>query len=332
MGAVVADAIIVVGVLIVTVHIVDGEGDLLADIVSTIGSAAQVLNKCVNVQILQDACDLRSVQQIQALHISFEGHALGLCVLAQGVQVCLIVEALVVGVQTGVDDSDPGACTGVAAGPCIVGADHGGGSGHHGICLGRLVFQRLILILQENILDALHGGDLLHLAVEHIGGDDVCSQGHVPHDIQAFAAQDILLDPGDHRSMLVFQAGTVGHGGGVVSHIHGGVQFQSCLFVQDNGNTDHIGVSVRNFFLRLGHLCGFVKNVSMDVLHLGEGQSAAIRHIGMHADRECLDGAHADNHHQHQDGRNDPLGETLIGHINPPFSHRLETSEVSRDM
>ena len=303
MGAVVALIVIVVGHIVVGIHIVDGEGNLLINIVGALCGAGQMLHKFVDIQILQNRVNVCLGQQIQRCDVFIHGHTLFLSIALQSVQVCAVVEALMVGVQTGVDDGDPGACTGITGSPGIVGSDHGGGSRHHGVCFCSGALKRLILVLQEHILDTTDGGNILHLTKLNVGRNDIGSQGHVPYHIQLLTGQNILLDPCDHSSLLSLKAVAVGHCSGIGCHIRSAVQFQRCFLIQHNGNTNHIGRLIRNFFLRLGHLCGIVHNISIHAIHLGEGQTdtAVIVCTGSRSGSQCPNGTRADDNHQCQD-------------------------------
>ena len=303
MGAVVAHAVTVVVHDIAGIHIVDGEGDLLVDVVSAGGGTGQVLHGLIHVQVLHHGGDIGRGQQIQAFDILLKAHTLFLGVLLQGVQVSAVVEALMIGVQTGINDGDPGAGAGVAGGPGIVGADHGGGGGHHGVCLAGGAFQSLVLVLHKHFLNAADGRDVFHLAILDVGGNDVGSQGHSPDHIQIGAVQNILLDPGDHGSLLHPELVAVGQGCGIFCHIRGGIHFQSCLFVQHNGNADHIGVLIRNLFFLMGHLCGIVKIVGVHIIHFGIGKADALvfTGIGVRLRGEGPGGTYAEDKHQCQD-------------------------------
>ena len=303
MGAVVAHAVTVMGHSIAGIHVVDGEGDLLVDVVCAGGGTGQVLHGLIYVQILHNGSDIRSGQQIQTCNVLLVGHTLGLGVLLQGVQVSAVIKALVIGIQTGIDDGDPGAGAGVAGGPGVVGADHGRGSGHHGVCLAGGAFQCLVLVFHKHFLNAANGSNILHLTIQNVGGDDVGSQGHGPDHIQTASVQNILLDPGDHSSLLRPELLAVCHSCGIFCHICGGINFQSCLFIQHNGNTNHIGVLIRNFFFLMGHLCGIVKIVGIHIFHFSEGKpdTLVFTHTGIRFGCERLYGARADDDHQCQD-------------------------------
>ena len=324
MGAVVAHAVTVMGHSIAGIHVVDGEGDLLVDVVCAGGGTGQVLHRLIHVQILQNAGDLRSGQQVQTFDILFIAHTLLLGILLQGVQVSAVVKALVVGIQAGIDDGDPGTCAGIAGGPGIVGADHGRGCGHHGVGLAGGAFQCLVLIFHKHFLNTAHRRNILHPAKLNVGGDDIGSQGHGPDHIQVCAVQNILLDPCDHSRLLRLELLAVCHGCGILCHIRSGINFQSSFFVQHNGNTDHISILIRSFFLLVSYLCGIVKRIRVRIPHFGEGKpdTLVFTDTGVRFGRECLNGARADDDHQCQDRGQKPLSETLISHISSLLFYR----------
>ena len=317
MRTVVAHIVAVVIHNVVGIHIVDCKGDLLVDVIRAICSTGQVLHIGVHIQLRQNAGDLFLIQQAQIIDIFLVADALGRSVLLQGIQESIIAEALVIGIQASVDDRNPGACAGVSGCPRIVGTDHGGGSGHHGLCVAGSTLQCIILIFHEDILDTTDGRNFIHLAVQDIGGNDVGSQGHGPNHVQALPLQHIPLDSSDHRILLSLQLIAVSHGFGIVCHIHGGIYFQSCFLVQHNGDTDHIGILIGNLFFGLCDIGCVVKIVAVRVFHFGERKPGALVSTG-HGDRfgcKCLDGTCTNDDHQCQEHGQKPRSKTSLCHI-----------------
>ena len=147
--------------------IVDGEGDLGIDIPGLRVGQVVVLDVGVDVQVGQNLLHIHHVHQIQALDVAVGIHALLSSLLLQGIAEGTGVEALMVGVQTGVDDSDAAASTGVAGGPDGVRADHAGGIGLHGV--SGLAGQGGVLLLNDDLFDADDGSDLIDAAIGNIG-------------------------------------------------------------------------------------------------------------------------------------------------------------------
>ena len=124
-------------------------------------------------------------------------------------------------VQTGVDNGDTGARAGVALSPGVGGAHHEeGGVGGVGMILLR-VLGGLILVLQEDALDAGHRPNGVQVAVANLGGDDVHQQGQIPFDVQLGA--DGGLNPGLGVGLLGLQAVPVADRSGVFRNVFHGV-------------------------------------------------------------------------------------------------------------
>ncbi len=158
-----------------------------------------------------------------------------------------------IGINAGVNDGNPGACTGVAYGPGGGGANHFGRGCHIGVC-GFLFFAlgndcRLVLRLDDHVFNAADAFDGLNLTVRNVGGNHVCGQSQVPCDIQL--AVGGLLDRGSHGSLLSLQILAVAHGGSVLRNAHSGKKpaFKVEAFFQNNGHTDDVGVIVLGYFV-----------------------------------------------------------------------------------
>ena len=303
MGAVAALAVIVVGHTVVAVHIVDGEGDLLVDIPGTGIGQVVVLDVGVDVQILQNILHIDHVQQIQALDVLVGGQALLGGLLLQRIAEGTGAEALVIGVQAGVDDGDAGAGTGVAGGPGIGSAEHAGGGGLEGLS-SLSGGHGLILLLDHHIRNTHHGGDLIDGAVGHVGGDDVGSQGHVPDHIQLLPLQGPLLDGGGQLGLLLPQGLAVGLGGYVGCNALGGELLHGGLVLQDDGYTDSICLSVFLPLIGMLHRLKLQLDVCVNGAQLFYGELMA----GLAAQQVrkapgMSHGAHAEHHAQHEHHR-----------------------------
>ena len=148
--------------------------------------------------------------------------------------------------HAGVDDRNAGACTGDAAGPNLVRAGLRGGTVHVGLVALVLGGVGLILGLQDHGLDAVKRADGIELAIGNTCGDDVGSQGDVPHHIQLVTAQDLVGDPLGHRVLLCLELGTIVHCVGVVRNVTGGEALvQRGGLVQNDRDTDDFVVCMR---------------------------------------------------------------------------------------
>ena len=175
-------------------------------------------------------------------------------VLLDGVEEGLGVEALMLPVQAGVNDSQSPARAVVLGGLGAGGPYHVSGIGHQGLggLLGAL--HGLVLLLQRHVRDALQGFDGLDLTEGDPGGDHVACQGDVPFHLQRLAVQDLPGDPLRQLILLPLQSGPVGGGLRVlgdplegVAHVQGGGG------LQNDGDSDPIRESVEGL-LRLGEL------------------------------------------------------------------------------
>ena len=241
MGAVLALLVVVVDDVQRGIHIVEAEGQLLVEIQLLSGQTGHPLG---GVELGQNCLNGSLVHQLQGVLVGCQGHALGLCVLGQGIEVGAIVQGLVIGVRTGVHNGDAGTGTGVAAVPEGAGADHAAaGIGSGDDTLVTLCHGGLILCLHGHGLDTVNGGDLLQGAVGHPGGDQVAHQGHVPDHIQGPSVQCTDRDGLLHPLLGSQQLGPVAPGLGVGGDAHGGkASLHGGGLFQHDGHTDHLAV------------------------------------------------------------------------------------------
>ena len=303
MGAVAALAVAIVGDLVVAVNVVDGEGHLCVDVPGLGIGQAVVLDEGVDVELSQDLLHIHHVQQIQALDVAVGIHALLSGLLLQCIAESACVEALMVGVQTGVDDSDAAAGAGVAGGPGGVGADHAGGIGLQR--LSGLDGQRSVLLLNDDLLDARNGCDLIDAAVGNVGGDDVAGQGQVPDHIQLLTGQGTLLDDSSDLCLLLAQGlsvvGRIGVGGNAL----GGELLQDGLVSQDDGDTDVFRFRVLLLLVRMLHGIELQLDICVNAVDLLDGELMA----GLSGSEQISEapgissGTHAEHHAQHEHHR-----------------------------
>ena len=179
--------VIIVRDVEVLVHIVERERELAGEI-----ELARIGDKLADVQLRQNSGDLVNTEQIQ------RGDELVLALarigsqLLEGILERLAVKGDVVGVRTGVDDSDAAARAGVAVCPGGRGADHCAGGSHVGIGIAGGDDVRLIAVLERDRSHAVKRFDRPDLAIGHVGGDRVRQERHVPDDIERLAAEHIL--------------------------------------------------------------------------------------------------------------------------------------------
>ncbi len=268
MGAVGALGIVIVDDIGVLVDVVVSKSDLAVDIQALGGVCG------TDMELIQLGGDLLGIQQVQTGHVGSSVHALLGGVHAQGVLKGGCGHGLVVGVDTGIDDGDPAACAGIAVGPGDVGADLVAGGGHVGIDSLVLIHNgRLIPGLQEDLLDARDGLDLVDQTILHIGGDDVGNQSQVPDNVKL--AADGSLDAGGHGFLLRLQAAAVGHGLGICGNVLGGEALvNGGLLLQNNGDTDGVRIRIQRLFLRIGSLVQKLQGRA--VLQLGKSQRLAV--------------------------------------------------------
>ena len=321
MGAMSALVIVVVGHIVVPVHVVDGEGDLLIDVVGAGGGAVEVLHEGIDVQVLHHGGHIFGSHQVQGCHIVRSGHVSGSRILLQCVQVSFAVEALMIQIQAGIDDGDAAACAGVTGGPGGGGAGHLGGGGHHGICILTIILHGSVLVLQEHFLDASDGCDLLDLTVGHIGGDDVGSQGQVPDHIQLLAAQNLGFDPAGDGGLILLELVTVVHRTLIGCDISRGEHLQGGCLVQYDGYADHIRVRVGSFFLFLLDLGRRQAHIGVNAVHLVERKPLTGRGIPGAARfrSESSQGTHAEHHDNGQQACHDPLESAGFLHFYSSF-------------
>ena len=154
------------------------------------------------------------------------------------------IKGLMIGIQAGIDNSNTATRTGISGVVGIIRTNHGaGGSGIR--CELRFFRNRsrIIAVLQVHGLNTGYLLDLLDLAVGHVGGDDVGSQGQVPGNIQLRSGGH--LNPGLHAFLLLFQVCAVGHGFCIVSDIlHFKASRNGGFVFQHDGDTNDICVCI----------------------------------------------------------------------------------------
>ena len=235
MGAVLALAVIVVGDVQIGVDVVVAESGLGVDVqvLSSQGHAIVQLT-VVGVQLGQNLGNVTCVHQLIGL-------AGGCGCLLHGVAERLLGEGLMIGVEAGVDDGNTHTRAGIARQPGLLCAGHLAGNGHlrligtaDGGDLG------LVAVLLHHTAHTVQLLDLGDGGAGHIGGDDVCGQGQIPHHIQLPALQDLALDGCDHGLLAAPEAVPVAYRSSVrqaALHQETGVHGGSLL--QLNGYTDH---------------------------------------------------------------------------------------------
>ena len=281
---------VIVAQVQIFINVAKAEGNLAVEV--------QVLSGCIqslqNVQLIQNACDLLCIQQIQGSNVILGGHTLTLCVLSQRVQVSICVKSLVQQIQAGIDDSDTGTCAGVAGSPSGAGAGLLAGGSHVGVnAVGRNHIGG-VEGFDNNGTNAGHSLDLLDLAIGDVSGDQVGCQGQIPDNIQLIAGS--LFDLIDQLILILFQALTIllGKiiGAGGISIV---ASLQSRFPIQENGYTDRISVLVGVVLLR--KLCGLpIERVcgNAAIVNLGEDDICSVcRHCGNGQRRQ-----HRNDHYQ----------------------------------
>ena len=242
-GAVTALHILVMGQVEAVVNVVISKGHLGAG-VELLGGDGGL--PPVGVQLGQNLSNLSSVQQVLLPDEVLHRHAGLLGVFRNGVVKGAGVKGLMVQHQAGVDDGNPGACAGVAQLPDLIGPVHLGGDGHAGGGVRPLLGDRGgILGLQHHVLDARNFGNLLHLPIGNIGGDDVGRQGQVPDHVQGLAVQGLLLNGCGYGCLAGLQAAPIGGSCRVAANGLGGEAGRyRGLLLQNNGYADGIRVAV----------------------------------------------------------------------------------------
>ena len=241
MGAVLALAVPVMGHVVIAVHIVEGKGQLFAEIELLSGH----IGLFGDVQAAQDLRQLPGVQQVQGCQIGIRVHICLLGAEGQGVKIRAVVEGLVIGVRARVDDGHTGARAGKARAPGGVGSGHDAGGVGHGLN-GALGGHGGVLLLLNHGLHAVDGRDGVDVAALDIGGDHIAHQGQVPDHIQGLTPQDLTGDGLGHALLLGQKLGIVGHGGGVFGDVHGGkARLYRGPVLQNDGDADGPGDKLR---------------------------------------------------------------------------------------
>ena len=322
--AVLALGIILVGDVEVGVNVVVRVADLGAQMGLRAGGD-------VGIELILDRVDALCGQQIQRGDVSVVAHALGLGVLLEGVFQTLSREGLVVLVDAGVDDGNLAAGAGVTSGPGQVGADHVRGGAVFGLVRNRSsrrltdgglrqilqIFLGLIAVLQEDVLHAVDTLDGVDLAVKHVCGDDVGSQGQVPLDVQL--AADRLLDLGGHGRLIGTKTGTVVLGSGIVGDpLQSEAGFNSRSLLELDGNTDKIRKLVG---FRLDGVIGIaveLPRLQCTGVNRRQGQLFEVRSCLGLLGTDCGDHG-GEQHSQNQHNRQNALVHACVFHSVSPF-------------
>ena len=233
--------IIVVGHVQILVNVAEAKGRLQV-YVQIRGRQARI--SLGSIQLRKRCGDFLFIQHINGLQILLVVHVGIAGILCQSHCQGQGIKGLMIGIQTSVDDGNPGACAGVAGLPGAVGPGHLSRNQHIGFCRsigGGLL--GLVPGLQNHVLDATDLLDLLNLPVGHIGGNQVGGQRQIPCHIQLFAQG--LLDGCSHVCLLTLQASAVSHCRLVVCNVHGGeASVNGGRLLQQDGYPDHVCVGV----------------------------------------------------------------------------------------
>ena len=265
--------------------VVMGDVQIFVDVVvakGNFGIDIQLLGVCPgDVQQPQFFGNFLWTQQIQTVGIFVCGDLMQLSLAGQAVCKGIRRKALMVGVNAGVNDCNPGACTGITGGPGMAAANLQEGCGHVGIRSFLGVYHTgLVAGLHHHVLHARKILNGLNLTVGNVGRDDVGRQGQIPDHIQRFLGH--TRNAGCHIGLVVAQIGAIGHGGGVASNVCGGKPgFQSGFLVQNDGHTDQIGAGI--VWRILNFVCSVLPQFCGNgaVVHLPETQGAGFRRCGM---------------------------------------------------
>ena len=226
------------------IHIVVAQGQLFVEI-QVLGSQLGTL--FVNVELVQEGSDFLLVQQVQRFYVVGVGHAGLAGIFLQSVDKCLCLEGLVIRICAGINDCDPASGSGIAVQPGSIRADNTGGGIH--LWLGDVFrpggFCGSILLLQADVLDAVHLSNGLQFSIGHVGGDEIAHQGQVPDDVQSLSPQYLTGNVLGDDLLLGLQAFLIGHCLVILGNGHGGIAgLNGGLLLQDDGDTDDIRISV----------------------------------------------------------------------------------------
>ena len=256
-----------------------------------------------DVQLLQNICNFCRVQKVQLLQVGLCALPLQLGAAGQGVVQTGVGKGLVVGVRAGVDDGDPGARSGISGGPGGGGADHFRGSGHiriGGVCgdhVGRVPG------FQDDLFHTGQRGNLFHLPVFHLGGDEIGRQGQIPDNIQRFAGDRLNLCGDLVLTGLQFLA--VRHRSGVPGNIF---RVEACFqgggLLQHDGYADQLRIRRAWRGGRIADLGFLERSVHGGAVRLLEGERGGV--CAHSPDGDCKAAQH---------GRNQQPGEETGGRI-----------------
>ena len=222
-GTVVARRIVLMIHRGVAVDVVECERDLCVQIRLGRGQRSQAL---LRVQLIQ-----RVVVDLLHQRDRFAG-------LSDRVLERIRVHALMIGVETGVDDRDSAACAGVAELlPGVHGADHIF-AGVRRVRVRRNGLRRFVPVFDLNGLDARDPADHGKIPIGDLNGDRVCQQRQVPFHGQLVT--DRLFDRCLHRILLLLQgfavrlrAFVVGDASGGEAVFDGGIVFEEDRYAHD---------------------------------------------------------------------------------------------------
>ena len=295
MGAVGTLRVVVMGHIHVAVQIVVAEGSLHIDI-QILGSQLGIALR--HMQLRQLGCQLFCIQQIQVFQICFVADAFHGSIFHQSIGKGIGIEGLMIGIQTGVDNGDSGAATGIAGIPHMGGTGHIGRNHHVGL-VGSVGdrFHGMIAFFHNDLLNAGNIGDGLDLTVAHIGRDQVGGQSQIPDNVQ-FRAQG-ALDAGGDRSLILLQLRTVCHCGIVAGNALGREAGLQCGGIpQHNGDADDFIVGY-SCLVRVFCLLGAQRIADGTVVHLnkcsilgrgnagGKNKAHQQRNDQQHGDQAC---------------------------------------------
>ena len=256
------------------------------------------------VELIENGGDLVHVEEIERVNI--------VAALTQRVEEGVVVEALVVGIDTGIDDRNTGACAGVAFRVCAERAGHNTGGSGIGI---RLILgfnnHRFVTGFQNDFLDARNFFDCSYVAVGYVCGDEVGSEGEVPDNVQIVPAENFTGDLLCHGLLLFGKSCAVLDRLFVLRNVFRGEFSGRGSVLQDDGDTHH-------FICRRLFVCGFIgdlvaqchgNRVIVNLLHdeLGLFGFGGIRGVcGTHRRN------HAKSHHSSEEPGQNTLCELLL--------------------
>ena len=254
--SVVALAVVIVGDVEVAVNVVRAERHFGID-VQIFGSQIRISDLVVNVKVLKYLVDFVRSEQCDILAGLFDS------VLER-----LGIEKFVVRIETGVNDSDPAAQTGISFFPNVRRTDHSGGARHSGFKDDGLALLRFIQGFNDDFFHTADHADGIEFVVGHVRRDHVPGQRDVPNYVKFLAAQDRSRDPVSQRILLRTQLRAVSRHIGVAGDAGGEAFLESRFFGKHDRYTDHTVFHVS--FFELFYLLFVCKETTVaQVLNLG---------------------------------------------------------------